>query len=86
MHVSLTRRTQVLLDEEAHRRLRERAHIEGVSVGAFVRSAVDRALAGDFAAGPRRAAEAFLAAEALPVGEPEELERELERSYERHHA
>ncbi len=85
MHVPLTRRTQVLLDEELHRRLRERAHMEGVSVGAFVRSAVDSALAEDLAAGPRRAAEDFLAADPLPVGEPKELERELERSYERRH-
>lgn len=80
----LTRRTQILLDEERHRRLRDRAALEGVSVGAFVRSAVDRALAEDVAAGPRRAVEAFLAARPLPVGEPEELESELERSYERH--
>lgn len=81
--MSLTRRTQVLFDEEEYRRLHERAQAEGLSVGAFVRSAVNRALAEDAAAGPRAAAEAFLAAETLPVGEPEELERELERSLER---
>ncbi len=60
--------------------------MEGISVGAFVRSAVDRALAEDVAADARRAAEAFLAAKPFPVGEPEELEHELERSYERNHS
>ncbi len=81
--MSLTRRTHVLLDEERYRRLRASADAEGVSVGAFVRAAVDRALAEDRLAHARGAAEAFLDAELLPVAEPVVLEQELERSYER---
>jgi plasmid stability protein len=81
--VSLTRRTQILLDEQRYHELRARARADGVSVGAFVRDAVDRALAEDRRAGSRRAAEAFLDSEPFPVGEPEELEQELDASYER---
>ena len=81
--MSLTRRTQILLDEHRYRQLRSRARAEGISVGAFVRNAVDRALADDRLADSRRAVEAFLDAEPLPVGEPAELEQELEASYER---
>lgn len=83
MHVALTRRTQILLDEQRFRQLRSRAQAEGISVGAFVRDAVDRALAQDQLADARRAAEAFLDAEPLSVGEPAELEEELEDFYER---
>lgn len=78
----LTHRTQILLDEQRYRKLRERADAENTSVGAFVRSAIDVALAGEDGFS-RRAADAFLDAEPLPVGEPEELECELERSYAR---
>ncbi len=81
--MTLNRRTQVLLDEQRYHRLRARSLAEGVSVGAFVRAALDRALAEDAAAGTRHAAQAFLDAPPLPVGEPEDLDRELERSYER---
>jgi len=83
VHVTLTHRTQVLLDEERHRRLRARARADGVSVGAFVRGALDRALAENATAGTRRAAQAFLGAPPLPVGDLDELDRELEDSYER---
>lgn len=81
--MSLTRRTQVLFDEQRYRQLRSRAQAEGVSVGAFVRDAVDRALAEDRLADSRRSAEAFLDAVPLPVGEPDELAQELEASYAR---
>lgn len=83
MHVALARRTQVLLEEQQYRRLRARAQVEGVSVGAFVRAAVDRALTEDASAAGRRAAEAFLEAEPLPVGDPDTLERDLQSAYER---
>ena len=78
MHVlPLTRRTHVLLDEQRYQRLRARAAAEGVSVGALVRAAIDGVLASDLDANSA-SAEAFLSAEPLPVGEPEELDRELE--------
>ncbi len=77
-----TRRTQILLDEQRYRALHARAAAEHISVGAFVRSAIDRALA-EGGTSSSRAADEFLDAEPLPVGEPEELDRELERSYAR---
>jgi len=78
----LTRRTQILLDEERYRHLRERAAAEDRSVGAFVRAAIDKALA-EPSESSLDAADAFLDAEPLPVGEPEDLGRELERAYAR---
>ena len=78
----LTRRTQVLLDEKRYQRLRARAAAEGSSVGALVRDAIDRMLV-DGPDANVASAEAFLSAEPLPVGEPEELSAELERTLER---
>lgn len=79
---TLTRRTQVLLDEQRYQRLRARALAEGTSVGALVRAAIDQALAERHEAGSAMAEE-FLAAEPLPVGEPEHLAREFDDAYER---
>jgi len=84
VHVAdrLTRRLQILLDEERYQRLGARAAREGTSVGAYVRDAIDRQL-GD---GDDRASEAldsFLAATPFEVGEPGELTRELEDAYQR---
>lgn len=79
----LNRRVHVLLDDERLDRLRERAEATGTSVGAVIRKAVDREL-GD---GPDPVAvaalESFLAAPPLPVGSPEELDRELETMMDR---
>lgn len=52
-------------------------------MGAFIRRAVDRALDEEPGDEQRRAAGAFLAATPLPVGEPDELARELEDATER---
>ncbi len=42
MHMStLSRRTQLLLDDERHRRLEEEARRTGRSIGALVREAID---------------------------------------------
>ena len=41
---SLTRRTQLLLDDELHRRLRETAAQRGISMGALIREAIDEKL------------------------------------------
>jgi predicted DNA-binding protein len=73
----LTRRLQILLDEERYRRLAAVAADRGTSVAAVVREAVDRGLMQPDA--QRRAAAArLLEAEDMPVGEPQELRRELE--------
>jgi hypothetical protein len=41
---ALTRRTQLLLDDELHRRLRETAAQRGISMGALIREAIDEKL------------------------------------------
>ena len=75
----LTNRVHVLLDDERLQRLRERAANQGVSVGALVRAAIDRDLERDDRSEARAALESFLAAPPLPVGTPEELDRDLDR-------
>lgn len=78
----LTRRTQILLDDDRYERLRERANRSGESVGALIRGAIDRLLDEDL---DRRshAAASLLAAEPMPVGDWPELEREIETMYDR---
>lgn len=44
MHISLTRRTQLLLDEERYRRLQQEADVTGRSVAAIIRDAIDARL------------------------------------------
>jgi plasmid stability protein len=63
---SLTRRTQLLLDDELHRRLRETAAERGISMGALIREAIDEKLsnAQDVRA---RAIDKLLAAPPMPV-------------------
>jgi plasmid stability protein len=41
----LNRRTQLLLDDDLHRRLRETAAERGISLGALIREAIDEKLA-----------------------------------------
>jgi predicted DNA-binding protein len=63
---SLTRRTQLLLDDELHERLRAIAAQRGISMGALIREAIDEKLARV----QDTRAEAFaklLAAESMPV-------------------
>ena len=62
----LTRRTQLLLDDELHRRLRETAAERGISMGALIREAIDE----KFSRGQDARSAAFsklLAAEPMPV-------------------
>jgi hypothetical protein len=76
---ALNRRVQVLLDDERLERLRRRASVAGSSVGAVVRGAIDRELDRGPDPAARAALESFLAAPPLPVGSPEELDRDLDR-------
>jgi hypothetical protein len=77
MSMPLERRLQILLDEERHRRLVAVAEDRGVSVAAVVREAIDRGLASPD--GRRReAGRRLLAADDIPVPEPDGLRAELE--------
>ena len=67
MHVpSLTRRTQLLLDDDLHRRLREIAIQRGISLGALIREAIDEKLSSVQDA-RAMAIDKLLAAEPMPV-------------------
>mgnify|MGYP003575450664 FL=1 len=72
----------VLLDDERLERLRERADATGSSVGAVVRDAIDHELERDDRSRALAALESFLAAPPVPVGTPEELERELAEAWD----
>lgn len=64
----LSRRTQILLDEERYARLEQAARESGRSVGAVIRDAIDAKLAHDDAAQRRRAAADWLLAQPMPEG------------------
>jgi plasmid stability protein len=87
--VALTRRTQILLDEERHRALRRRSAASGRSVGELIREGIDRLLADegerdrDAETERERAFESFLSAEPMPVDDWPVMEREIEEAYER---
>ncbi|MFI5004725.1 MAG: CopG family transcriptional regulator [Solirubrobacterales bacterium] len=62
----LTRRTQLLLDDDLHRRLRETAAQRGISLGALIREAIDEKLSRVQEARSKAFAE-LLAAPPMPV-------------------
>jgi Ribbon-helix-helix protein, copG family len=64
----LTRRTQILLDEERYRRLEERASETGRSVASLIRDAIDAQFEDDDQARRRREAGQALLAEPMPNG------------------
>ncbi len=72
----LTRRTQLLLDDDLHRRLREIAAQRGISMGALIREAIDEKLsqAQDDRA---RAIDELLAAEPMPVEDWPIMKRQM---------
>ncbi|HLG92558.1 MAG TPA: hypothetical protein VKY15_06210 [Acidimicrobiales bacterium] len=73
----LSRRLQVLVDEERWSRLEHEARRRGVSVASLVRAAIDQRFPSD--AGRRRAAlQAILEAEPMEVPDPDGLRGELE--------
>lgn len=74
----LTRRLQVLLDDDRYRRLESAARRRRVSVATVVRDAIDRDLGSpELARGA--AGRRFLAAPPMEVGSVEELLEELDR-------
>ena len=77
---TLSRRTQLLLDEERHRRLQEEGRRTGRSIASLVREAIDaRYELAQQSAGRRRAAAALLDAPRPADPEPDwtDVEREL---------
>ena len=80
MSEQLTRRTQVLLDEERYGRLQRRAEQSGASIGALLRRAVDVAYPPERSDAPS-AARAFLEAEPMPVEDWPEMKRGLRDSF-----
>jgi hypothetical protein len=73
---SLTRRTQLLLDDELHRRLREIAAQRGISMGALIREAIDEKLASTQDA-RAQALQELLDAEPMPVEDWPIMKRQM---------
>jgi len=79
MHTSppqLNHRTQLLLDDDLHRRLRETAAQRGISMGALIREAIAEKLAHAHDA-RAEAARRLLAAEPMPVEDWPVMKREM---------
>lgn len=72
----LTRRLQVLIDDERHRRLEAEAARRGVPVAVLVREALDAAYP-TTADDRREAGDRVLAAEAMPVPDVDDLLAQL---------
>jgi plasmid stability protein len=64
----LTHRTQLLLDDDLHRRVRESAAQRGISMGALIREALDEKLS-EAQDARAEAIDRLLAAEPMPVEE-----------------
>ncbi len=74
--MALTRRLQVLLDEERFERLERQARDSGASIGLLVRRAIDEAYPPP-SSDRRRAAEEFLASEPMPVEDWDVMKRQI---------
>ena len=73
---SLTRRLQVLIDDERYERLRREAERTGAPIGAIVRNAIDEALpTGRDQESVEAAAKRLLEAEPMPVDDWGEMKR-----------
>jgi hypothetical protein len=76
--MSLSRRFQILLDEQQYRRVTAEAAARGVSVAQVIRDAIDRGIGGS-PAGRSAALRRVLAAEPMPVpDDPADLRSELD--------
>jgi septum formation topological specificity factor MinE len=79
----LTRRLQILLDEDRYERIERESRRTNQSVAATIRDAIDRAYPSD-ADAKRRAADAILAAEPMDLpATVEELKREIAEAHSR---
>jgi predicted DNA-binding protein len=67
MHMSLSRRTQILLDDDRYAQLERRANQTGRSVAAVIREAIDEKLSHDEEGARRRDAVADLLAAPAPA-------------------
>jgi predicted DNA-binding protein len=78
---TLTRRLQILLDEDRYLRLERVARRRGSSVATIVRDAIDAAFPDD---GPSRAeaARRVLDAEPIPVSDWPSIKAEIDQTYE----
>ncbi len=74
----LTRRLQVLVDDERYVRLERLAHAQRVSVATLVREAIDAAYPASSPA-RRRAAQHILSAEPMDVPDIDDLRDELDQ-------
>jgi hypothetical protein len=79
MHILLTRRLQILLDDERYERLERRASETGASVGALVRRAIDETYPAG-SSDPEQAGREFLAADPMPVEDWPAMKDELLRT------
>lgn len=79
MHMSLSRRTQILLDEDRYRRLEREAGGRGASIAELIREAIDLAYPATSAERCRAASEFLREAERdpLPALEPAELKEAI---------
>jgi plasmid stability protein len=73
---SLTRRTQLLLDDDLHRRLRETAAQRGISMGALIREAIDEKLS-QVQDDRAKAIDELLAEEPMPVEDWPIMKRQM---------
>jgi len=73
---SLTRRTQLLLDDDLHKRLREIAAQRGISMGALIREAIDEKLS-SVQDDRAQAIDELLAAEPMPVDDWPVMKKEM---------
>jgi plasmid stability protein len=74
--MALTRRSQLLLDDELHARLRESAARRGISMGALIREAIEEKLS--HVEDERvQAIEELLAADPLAVGDWPHMKRQM---------
>jgi hypothetical protein len=78
----LTRRTQILLDEDRYGRLARQSAETGASIGALIREAIDVAFPG-VPTDRERAGQMLLDAPPMPVDEWQVMKRERDALYER---
>lgn len=77
----LTRRTQLLLDEDRYSRLEREAAATNRSVGAVIRDAIDRAFPSQ-SFSRAEAAAYFRDAPRLDINDPEDIRRQIDTMYD----